>query len=131
MRKNGILFRFIDLGLVLLMAFLAVADIEAEAQVQLPGGQQADTGPSLLYRLRFDLAMQAHLEQLPGGEVHCKANELAALSACMWAAERDALAETGQKARFVLSPKDGVILQQLVLLLDLCESEGLACTVES
>lgn len=131
MQKAGILFRFIDLGLVLLMAFLAVADIRADVQVQLPGGEQADTGQAVLYRLDFDLAMQAQLKELPGEEVLCNANELDALGTCMQAADRAVVGKTGQQARFVLAPEEGVILQQLVLLLDLCEAEGLACTVES
>lgn len=127
MRKTGILFRFIDLGLVLLMAFLAVADISAEVQVQLPGGDAAGLSQAILYRLRFDESMQAELEKLPGGATSCRANDLNTLSACMLGT----IEEYGQHVRFVLVPEGAAILQQLVILLDLCEAEGLRCTVES
>ena len=127
MRKTGILFRFIDLGLVLLMAFLAVADISAEAQVQLPGGEVAEMNQAVLYRLTFDETMQAQVEQLPRGATYCRASDIATLSACMLSA----FEEHGDEVRFVLAPHGGAILQQLVILLDLCEAEGLRCTVES
>ncbi|MFQ5571449.1 MAG: biopolymer transporter ExbD [Rhodothermales bacterium] len=131
MRKTGILFRFIDLGLVLLLAFLAVADIVAETQVQLPGGEASETGQAVLYRLRFDQAMHAELDRLPEGAVYCTADELTTLRACLRAAGRRSSGETGQEARFVLSPEGEAVVQQLVILLDLCEEEGLACTVAS
>ena len=127
MRKSGILFRFIDLGLVLLMAFLAVADISAEVQVQLPGGDAAGASQVVLYHLRFNESMQAELEKLPGGATYCRADSIDALSACM----SRAFDEHGQHVRFVLAPAGAAILQQLVILLDLCEAEGLRCTVES
>lgn len=127
MRKTGILFRFIDLGLVLLMAFLAVADISAEAQVQLPGGEVTEMNQAVLYRLKFDETMQARVEQLPRGATYCRASDIATLSACMLSV----FEEHGDEVRFVLAPHGGAILQQLVILLDLCEAEGLRCTVES
>lgn len=126
MRKSGILFRFIDLGLVLLMAFLAVADISAEAQVQLPGGDEAGIDQAVLFRLQFDETMRAGLHYTGGG-VSCRADDLAMLSACM----RRAIEEHGQSVRFVLAPRGAATMQQLVLLLDLCEAEDLRCTVES
>ncbi len=127
MQKAGILFRFIDLGLVLLMAFLAVADISAEVQIQLPGGEAAESSQAVLYRLHFDEAMQAQLEQLPGGATYCRADDIATLSACMLRA----FDEHGQHVRFVLVPHGAATVQQLVILLDLCAAEGLSCTVES
>ncbi len=127
MRKAGILFRFIDLGLVLLMAFLAAADISAEVQVQLPGAEATDVSQAVLYRLHFGETMQAQLEQLPGGEIYCRADDIAMLSACMLRA----FGEHGQHVRFVLAPHGAATMQQLVILLDLCEAEGLSCTVES
>ena len=131
MRKANILFRFIDLGLVLLMAFLAIADIQQEVQVQLPGAEGEAMGQIVIYRLRFDAAMRVRLEQLPERAVFCDEDDLAALRTCLQMAEDEALKETGQEARFVLSPEGSAILQQLVLLLDLCEADGLICTVES
>lgn len=131
MRKANILFRFIDLGLVLLLAFLAIADIQEEVQVQLPGGEGEAMGQTVIYRLLFDSAMRALLEQLPERAVFCEEDDLAALRTCLQVAEDEALKETGQEARFVLSPEGSAVLQQLVLLLDLCEADGLICTVES
>lgn len=127
MRKSGILFRFIDLGLVLLMAFLAVADISAEVQIQLPGGETTEASQAVLYRLHFDEAMQAQLEQLSGGKIYCRADSIAMLSACMLRA----FDEHGQPVRFVLVPHGAATIQQLVILLDLCAAEDLRCTVES
>ena len=127
MRKSGVLFRFIDLGLVLLMAFLAVAEISVEVQVQLPGGGATDSSQDVLYRLRFDETMQAQLEKLPGGVVYCRANDIATVESCMLGV----FEEHGQRVRFVLVPEGAAILQQLVILLDLCEAEGLHCTIES
>ena len=88
-------------------------------------------GQTVIYRLRFDSAMRVRLEQLPESVVYCEEDDLAALRTCLQMAEGEALKETGQEARFVLSPEGAAILQQLVLLLDLCEADGLMCTVES
>lgn len=131
MRKASILFRFIDLGLVLLMAFLAIADIQEEVQVQLPGGEGNAMGQTVIYRLRFDSAMRVVMEQLPERAVICEGDDLTALRTCLQVAQSEAFKEAGQKARFVLSPEGSAVLQQLVLLLDLCEADGLVCTVES
>ena len=57
MKRAGILFRFIDLGLVLLMAFLATADLRAERQLALRAARaqvEASADEGAVYRLRFD-----------------------------------------------------------------------------
>ncbi len=128
MRKARFLFRFIDLGLVLLMAFLATADIRAEEQVQLPGGEASSAGRLAIFLVHFDAEMHAQLERWPEGTALCSAEGAAALSACMQRAGREARA-AGRLARFVLSPGDDAPLQQLVLLRDLCRADGWPCAV--
>ena len=131
MRGVGILLRFIDLGLVLLLGFLAVAEVQPEAQVPLPGGQESDVRHALVYRLVFDETMHAHLIALPQGETYCKTDDVASLNTCMHAAVRDALDKNDQSAPFILAPERGANVEQLVLLLDLCKAEGWSCTIES
>ena len=131
MRRVGILLRFIDLGLVLLIGFLAVADVETEVQVQLPGGQESHVEQALIYHLAFDETIEARLVALPQGETYCKTDDVASLSTCMHAAQRDALAQNGHPAPFVLSPQGQALVQQLVFLLDLCESQEWSCTIGS
>lgn len=111
-----ILIRIIDLGLLLLMAFFAVADLSPDMHVALPAGKAAD--PAEVYRIALGSAMHARFEQLPAGAVRCEAATQAAFRKCL-----GSLAG----AHFVVEPHKTTTLQQVVDFLDLCEEAGTRC----
>lgn len=110
------LIRIIDLGLLLLMAFFAVADLSPDMHVALPTGKAA--APAEVYRIVLEAEMRARFEQLPARKVRCEAATLAAFKKCL-----GRLAG----ARFLVEPDNVATLQQVVDILDLCEQAGARC----
>ena len=45
MKKRGLLLRFIDVGLILLIAFIAISEIEIVAQIPMPGTEEETPPP--------------------------------------------------------------------------------------
>ena len=43
MKKRGLLLRFIDVGLILLIAFIAISEIEIVSQIPMPGTENEST----------------------------------------------------------------------------------------
>ncbi len=116
----GFLIRFVDLGLLLLMAFLATADLAPTIQVPLPHG--ADGGRTAqIHRIQFDAASLT-LRREPTGFALCQVFSLEDLVACV----RTLTDMTGP---FLLSPLGAATMQRLVQVMDLCQREGLACAV--
>ena len=116
----GLLIRFIDLGLLLLMAFLAVADLTPKVQVPLPHGGGASAVATVL-RLQFD-EHTLLVRREPGGTLLCQEATLAGLAAC-FRALRDA------PAPYLLSPVSTATVQRLVHVMDVCRQERVACSL--
>ena len=67
-RVHGFLLRFIDLGLLLLMAFLVVAELNPTHEVAMPGrpGDNTTTEGLQHYRITFDEALRMEVQERPG-----------------------------------------------------------------
>ena len=116
----GILIRFIDLGLLLLMAFLATADLAPKIQVPLPHGS-GTAATTRAYRIQFD-ATSAAVRREPAGTALCQVSSLEDLATCLRTL-RDA------PAPFLLSPMGTATVQRLVQVMDICQLERLLCSV--
>ena len=117
---HGFLIRFIDLGLLLLMAFLATADLASRLQVPLPHG----TGQGAvreLYRIRFDESAVA-LQQEPYGVDVCQGNIPMELAACLLQLDYG----TGA---FLVTPTGAATVQRLVEILDVCQELDMECSI--
>ena len=117
---RGMLIRFIDLGLLLLMAFLAVADLDDTFQVALPGMKPGASGGGSVYQIRFAAGARYVVTRSPEGTPVCTAGSLEALAACV---------RGHGLARYVLVPGGAAAVQHLVNVLDVCEAEGLSCAL--
>lgn len=112
------LLRIIDLGLLLLMAFFAVADLSEDLEVPLPAGRASE--PTDVYAISFDRAMHFSVRHLPGDEVTCRAQSLSGLARCLGRAPQ---------ARFLINTMGRSTVQQLVDVLDVCKAEGASCSI--
>ena len=121
-RAHGFLLRFIDLGLLLLMAFLVVAELNPTHQESLPGnpGQPEAAEVSATYELMFDADFDLRLKSAANDRILCRATEMDVLVSCM---------KKQPPGRFVLTPDGRASVQQLVGLMDMCERQRLRCTI--
>ena len=119
-RAHGFLLRFIDLGLLLLMAFLAVAELDPTHHEPLPGSTTAVAQTIKGYAVTFNESMRLRLTSVASGQVLCEARGLERLQSCM---------QLHQSARIVLVPEEQASVQQLVMLLDYCKTHSLDCTI--
>ena len=119
---HGFLLRFIDLGLLLLMAFLVVAELNPTHQESLPGvpGQPEATEEAAIYEVMFDADFNIRLRLPAKDRTLCKTTAMDVLALCI---------EEQPPGRFVLKPDRQASVQQLVGLLDLCERQRLRCTI--
>lgn len=119
--SSGILVRFIDLGLLLLLAFLSVAELNPTIQVPLPGrsGGRQNAGVA---RIEFNQDWEASISLTGSRRTLCTAVGIAEISACM---------KKNSDMRFLLSPIHTASVQQLVTLLDICRDASYSCTIES
>ena len=120
-RSSGHLLRFIDLGLLLLLAFLSVAELNPTLQVQLPGKSNTSRGTAVA-RVVFDHDWNGSVQRLDNSMVFCKTSSIGALEACMTQQDR---------IRFLLVPVNAATVQQIVSLLDVCKTALLQCVIEA
>lgn len=116
----GLLIRFIDLGLLLLMAFLAIADLSPKVQVPLPPGGGASAVASVL-RVQFD-EQTLLVRREPDGTLLCQELSLEGLAACIRALK-------SARAPFLLSPVTTATVQRLVSVMDVCRQERVTCSL--
>ena len=117
---HSFLIRFIDLGLLLLMAFLATAELSPIIQVPLPHGD-ASASPESVYRIEFD-ETNASVRRDPTGTMLCQPTSLEGLTHCL-----QSLGEIA--APFLVSPTGEATVQRLVDVMDICLVEGFSCSV--
>ena len=120
-RSSGHLLRFIDLGLLLLLAFLSVAELNPTLQVQLPGKSNTSQATAMA-RVVFDHDWNGSVQRLDNSIVLCKTSSIGALVACMTQQDR---------MRFLLAPVNAATVQQIVTLLDACTAAALPCVIET
>ena len=120
-RSSGHLLRFIDLGLLLLLAFLSVAELNPTLQVQLPGKSNTSKETAVA-RVVFDHDWNGSVQRLDNSQVLCQTSSKAAIEDCM---ARQA------HIRFLLAPVKAATVQQIVTLLDACTAAALQCAIEA
>lgn len=120
-RSSGHLLRFIDLGLLLLLAFLSVAELNPTLQVQLPGKSNTSR-ETVVARVVFDHDWNGVVRRLDNSRTLCETSGIAALKACMAQQTR---------MRLLLAPVKAATVQQIVTLLDACAVAGLQCVIEA
>ena len=120
-RSSGHLLRFIDLGLLLLLAFLSVAELNPTLQVQLPGKSNTSQETAVA-RVVFDHDWNGSVQRLDNSQALCQTSSIVALEACMAQQAR---------IRFLLAPVKAATVQQIVTLLDTCSATALQCVIEA
>ncbi len=120
-RGSGHLLRFIDLGLLLLLAFLSVAELNPTLQVPLPG-KSTTPRETVVARVVFDHDWNGTVRRLDNSQMLCQTSSRAALEACMAQQAR---------IRFLLAPVEAATVQQIVTLLDACTAAALQCVIEA
>ena len=118
--RHSFLIRFIDLGLLLLMAFLATANLSPKIQVALPHGAEA-AAAAQVHRVLFG-ATEAVVRPERGGAALCQVYSLRELATCLRAL-------ANRPAPVLLSPTGAATVQRLVHVMDLCERLRLMCTI--
>lgn len=119
-RGSGHLLRFIDLGLLLLLAFLSVAELNPTLQVPLPG-KPATPQQVVASRITFNQNWDIGVKRLDHPQTLCQVAGILELAACM---------EQYPSMRFLLSPREAATVQQIVTLLDFCRRAVYQCSIE-
>lgn len=124
-RSSGHLLRFIDLGLLLLLAFLSVAELNPTLQVPLPG-KPGGLQEAAVARVKFNQDWEMAIMRLNPSQMLCRGKGTAELAACM---NRHA------PMRFLLvpylnTPAEAATVQQVVTLLDICKRTAHLCEIE-
>ncbi len=119
MHDTRMMIRFLDLTLILLMAFLLQADLAIERDVGLPhGSEEAGAGKEETLRIRLALqswTISAGNRRLCGGERALQLQE------CLQS-------NTSEDTSVLVTPEEGVRVQRLVDVLDVCASIGVRCS---
>ena len=118
--SHGLLIRFIDLGLLLLMAFLAIADLTPTLQVPLPQGGGGASVRSVM-RIQFDEHTMV-VRREPAGHALCQEVSLQGLAECIQAL-------TPPPTPYLLTPVTTATVQRLVSVMDVCRQERVACAL--
>ncbi len=119
-RSSGHFLRFIDLGLLLLLAFLSIAELNPTLQVPLPG-KPGNPQEVIAARVVFNQDWEGMLTRLDRSEILCQTAGIVELGACM---------EQYASMRFLLAPVEAATVQQVVTLLDLCRKAVHLCEIE-
>jgi len=114
------LMRFIDLGLLLLLAFLSVAELNPTLQVALPYPSQT-TQPAVAARIIFDEYWSGAIHRLDQKETICQTSGIESLRLCL---------DRQPSMRFLIAPDGGATVQQIVTVLDLCHHTNHLCEIE-
>ena len=112
-RSSGHFLRFIDLGLLLLLAFLSVAELNPTLQVPLPGKLESPR-EVVTVRLVFNQDWDGTLTRLDRSAILCQTASIVELASCM---------EQHSTMRFLLAPVETATVQQVVTLLDLLQTK--------
>ncbi|MXZ16800.1 MAG: hypothetical protein F4069_00880 [Rhodothermaceae bacterium] len=119
-RSSGHFLRFIDLGLLLLLAFLSVAELNPTLQVPLPG-KPGSPQEVVTARVVFNQDWEGMLTRLDRSVILCKTASIVELATCM---------EQHAAMRYFLAPVETATVQQVVTLLDHCRRVAHPCEIE-
>lgn len=119
-RSSGHFLRFIDLGLLLLLAFLSIAELNPTLHAPLPG-KPGSPQEVTAARVVFNQDWEGRLTHLNQSVILCRTASIVDLAACM---------EQHAPMRFLLAPVEAATVQQVVTLLDLCRRAAHPCEIE-
>lgn len=122
---------FIDLGFILLVGFLILADTTQKENIPLPSSPDEERQPppttiGTAYEVQFDVNMNFLVTDPREQEAICSASGIEEVTPCIVS-----LADSAARSVFILSPRGRAVVQQLVSLLDLCQHYGWLCTVDN
>lgn len=122
---------FIDLGFILLVGFLILADTTQKENIPLPSSPDDEEQPTpaiigTAYEVQFDVDMNFLVTDPRERQAICSASGIEEVTPCIVS-----LADSAAQSVFVLLPRGRAVVQQLVSLLDLCQHHGWRCTVDS
>ncbi len=112
--------RFIDLGLLLLLAFLSVAELNPTLQVPLPSESQTEQ-QTVAARITFDRHWSTTISRLDQKEMICETRDIASLRDCL---------QSQSFMQFLVAPDAEATVQQIVTVLDLCNEAHHRCELE-
>jgi len=119
-RTNGHMLRFIDLGLLLLLAFLSIAELNPRLQVPLP--DHSNGAPkTVIVTIEFDAHWATTITRLDTQGVVCQATRVEQIHSCM---------ENLPSMRFLIAPDANATVQQMVTVLDVCHQTNQQCTIQ-
>lgn len=118
MRNTRMMIRFLDLTLLLLMAFLLQADLTRELPVPLPHGS-AESGGEDSDILRIHLLSQSW-QVLDQRTRVCAGRGEEQLRACL-------IRNAGSGTTIFVTPMQSLRVQRLVDVLDICAELGMSC----
>ena len=120
-RTNGPMLRFIDLGLLILLSFLSVAELNPTLQVPLPDhtGNKQD---AVVAVIEFDVHWLTTITRLDTQEVLCQPTTIEQIRSCI---------QPQSLIRFLIAPDANATVQQMVVVLDVCHQTGQLCSIQT
>ena len=120
MRNTRMMIRFLDLTLLLLMAFLLEADLSIELDVGLPHGDPNQSEGSV--NETWMLSLQPTTWSMATQDVeHCSGENTTEIYKCL----QDVVPP---QTNVLITPSRGVVVQRLVDVLDVCVGLDVTCT---
>ena len=126
MRRRGYLWRFIDLGLIILFGFLMISDITVISQVTLPGKSDESNDPPAEEAITYlGVAIQGNgsyeiLNLADKSPMHVGINSAEELEFVLKTV-KETEAQLGKVINVLIEPAPDSHMQKLVDVLDVCE----------
>jgi biopolymer transport protein ExbD len=128
MKNTGFLLRFIDIGLIVLFAFVWVSDITTFSRIDMTGGDKAqNTDPNediILLKVDVNRGGEFTVTNQESNAVRCGSVDRDALESCLDRANQE-LTKMGRRPVVLISPSEKSAVQHTVDVLDVCQRLGI------
>lgn len=128
MKNTGFLLRFIDIGLIILFAFVWVSDITTFSHIDMSGNErESETQKDekiVLLKVQVNRGGDFVVANQESGAVQCDQVGRVALENCLDQANRE-LQERGRRPVVLISPSEESAVQHTVDVLDICQRLGI------
>lgn len=128
MKNTGFLLRFIDIGLIILFAFVWVSDITTFSHIDMSGNEKDNRTQEderiVLLKVQVNRGGNFVVVNQESGTVQCSQVGRAALENCLDRANRE-LQEKDRRAVVLISPSEESAVQHTVDVLDICQRLGI------
>ena len=128
MKNTGFLLRFIDIGLIVLFAFVWVSDITTFSQIDMSGGDKSEkTDPNediILLKVDVNRGGEFTVTNQESNAVRCDGVDRDALESCLDRANQE-LTKRGRRPVVLISPSEKSAVQHTVDALDVCQRLGI------